>query len=790
MNVHANNVGRLPTMSNVPDKPVLAPAPVPAVTTGRTTAKASYASLFQTVRKECKNHHDFVRELISNSYDANATKIAIFPLYLTSASAQPIGSIFAICDDGVGMDYFPRTVQENEGLTTPPQSSIDAYTQLGFSTNNGDVSIGRFCYGSKQAQNKADAGFILVTRTTRMPPGYVLLIDVDDIEYELLHRGGITWHVVQATVAVEAITRRLSRQNKPTELANTIDKLSAHVQSMSHGTVQIIISRASQFHERKLCNLNTLQRTWKVPSKTSRIFKDDIEFSTLYTIIRFFTRHGNAFHDSHNQFWNMKAKMKNHFGGELGLKLTHEAEVRLFTKDHLEGYVIPYGYPRPEEYKNPGNPDSIKGKSQIAWTGCWARLGPGMFTDDVGRSFAVIWDQNCFYTLRTDFESLSRRGWKRTDCDALGQVSSGFRIQACGVPVCELPIAVIKTLPILPHSQLTFEERKALIAFTYAGEKGGAVCKIEGNFSVEPNRASLSQEEIAGLKTNTAFARGLANVLHSFITTKNPHGLMMAHLLKCHRETQRSLDEADSELEAQSRRESVNSSSRLFFRQTGSTPAWMRPLCMTFFIPADTKSHENQLQHIVSTLHTYALYAATLAAPGNTPTCTHTRALTIWKYLRPAVHFSKGVDVVGVFRDHEQSARDPLVLGHHVVEPTYNIEYKWSLLTDYNHPLANTDFIVAWDIDHIEVDNTVIQDKQECDGVVERDAELDGFGYQLAKIRDHSNGHLASRTDASKLHTVRIICLKHLIQHTFGAFCDIEFNVAQEGRVTKKNRHR
>ena len=187
-------------------------------TSGRTISKASYASLYHNVRSECKNFYDFLRELISNSYDAMAQRIDLFPHYLTSSSAQPLASVLAIYDDGVGMDYIPRTKTDNDGLTTPPSSSIDSYTQLGHSTNTGEKSIGRFCHGSKQVFNKADGGFMLVTRTERMPNDGVLLINVDDMEHEVLHEGGVDWHIVTPAEAIQAMSSRLNRLNKSAEL--------------------------------------------------------------------------------------------------------------------------------------------------------------------------------------------------------------------------------------------------------------------------------------------------------------------------------------------------------------------------------------------------------------------------------------------------------------------------------------------------------------------------------------------------------------------------------------------
>lgn len=740
---------------------------------GRTTSRASYASLYNNVRSECKNSYDFVRELISNSYDHNAKRIDIFPHYIMSESAQPLVSIFAICDDGTGMDFFPRTAEENRGLSTPPHSSIDAYTSLGHSTNTGVNSIGRFCYGSKQAFNKADAGFILITRTERMADGGVLLIDVDDIEHELLRTGGVDWSIVTPDDACQAMRTRLMRLQTNSELANTILKISEWVQSLTHGTIQIIVSRAAQFHQLKLCHLNVKHRIWKKPSKPSRIFKDDIEFSTLYTVIRFCTRHGNAMHDTHKQFpGGMERKINQVFTHPD--RLTRVAELRLFNDDYLDGYRVPYGYPRPDEHRAfPDDPSAIRGNRITDCTGCWARIGPLFFTDDANRTFMSTWDQNSFYTLRTDFESLSRRGWTRSACESLGTLAAGFRVQANGVRVCDLPAFVIRGLPITPESQLTKDERKQLVAFLQAGEKGGAVCTIEGNFNVEPNRACLSQNEINGLKNNTLFMVGFANVLHTFMNTKNNHGAMMNHLLKCHVKSQRELDEEDVEQEAERRREKCNESSRLFFHPTSSTPEWLRPLCMTHFIPTGDLRFEHQLQHLASTVLPFALYAA---ATTTTPQSQmHERALQYWKYLRAAMHFSAGVDVLAVVKPHECGARDALVNGHEVVESVYNVEYKWSLdTTTFNHPLVNTDIIAVWSTDNLTANVTKIEDKQECDAIVEPDASVDGFGLALLRIRDGGGTTVSSRRNASRDHVVHIIALRDLLRVTFEPWCDVQ----------------
>ena len=149
------------------------------------------------------------------------------------------------------------------------------------------------------------------------------------------------------------------------------------------------------------------------------------------------------------------------------------------------------------------------------------------------------------------------------------------------------------------------------------------------------------------------------------------------------------------------------------------------------------------------------------------------------------MHFSVGVDVLAVVKGHERGQRDPLGNGHDIVEPTNNVEYKWSLSTDFNHPLINTDIIVAWDLDNVEVNETKIEDKQECDAIVEPDDELEGFGFVLRKIRDGDNW-MMSRKDASRQHTVRIVALRELIHQTFAPLCDVKIHESSSVPTTKK----
>ena len=168
--------------------------------TGITQPRASFKALLNNVENECKHSYDFLRELISNSYDAKCTRIDVFPHYVMSRTAEPICSVLVVMDDGRGMDDLP--LENADGLLDAPRSRLDACFQLGMSTNTGVDSCGRFCYGTQQVMLKCDVGFVCITRTARMPPDEVILIDSDHIRDDLLGNE-IEWKVVTRDTAFQ-----------------------------------------------------------------------------------------------------------------------------------------------------------------------------------------------------------------------------------------------------------------------------------------------------------------------------------------------------------------------------------------------------------------------------------------------------------------------------------------------------------------------------------------------------------------------------------------------------------
>ena len=752
---------------------------------GHTLARASYSSLYKIVKTECKNYWDFVREMVSNAYDARAKNLWLFPHYLQTPSATPDASVLVALDNGCGMDYLSRSASDNVGLSDPPASSIDAFLQLGHSTNDGATTVGRFAHGSKQIMDKADAGFMLVTRTTNMPVDQYIVVEEDHIE-QALFSGHVTWTIMSCAQAMARLRARFDAFQYVGEFDNTFAHIGARLPTLEHGTLVFVASRKALCHVRKLTHLDTTHRVWKRPTQPSRLFVDDIEFSALVTALRFATRHGSVMHDASGRvFPDLAATIRAAYALDCGQSLAHTLEMRVFCKTHCDGFRVPCGWPYVrEKVPDPPHTSTIKGKRLQSNTGCWARLGPKTFTDDGGRVFAVLWNQNSFAQLLIDYESLSRRGNTRVDFEPLSRVSGGFVFTAMGVRICDVPVDMIENLPTTTDptmcSRLSPLARKAFAAFARAGPTAGAVCFIDANLGLGPSRSRLSQEEFSSLRKNVRFRMGLANVLHEFYEKRSAHGDMLRYLLQRHERGAQDQNERDTDAELARRRNVVDHSTRLLLTQKdASTPvaAWLQPLCATILCPADDGgSHESQLQHIVSMCLPFVSYmqAVRPAVPAHAigAETAYQRVLRSWP--RVAMHYAAGVDATCLDKEHEQSQPDAVSAGCDIRCRVRQVEYKWELLKAFNHPFSTTDVILAWSLDHVQTGISTLEDKFECQGTLVACSELDGFGYRIQRVLDGGSAKM-SRFNANEYHTIDVLSVREMIRHPFDPFCDVKF---------------
>ena len=163
----------------------------------------------------------------------------------------------------------------------------------------------------------------------------------------------------------------------------------------------------------------------------------------------------------------------------------------------------------------------------------------------------------------------------------------------------------------------------------------------------------------------------------------------------------------------------------------------------------------------------------------------HDRALRAWP--RACTHYAKGIDTLCLQKEHEMGRADGMANGNAVTRATLQMEYKWSLPHDYDHPLSNTDVILVWSLDGVEPGRLTIVDKQECEGTVEHCDELAAFGYRISRVKD-GDQTVMSRTDLSRRHVVDVLSLRDLIIHTFSPFCRVQFCDAENKPLRKRQR--
>lgn len=769
---------------------------------GTTEAKASYVSLLKNVGNECKHPWDFLRELVSNSYDAQCTSIDMFPHYLINHTATPIASVLISVDDGRGMDDTPRTAEENKGLVDAPRSSIDAFLQLGFSTNTGVNSIGRFCYGSKQIMLKGDAGFMVLTRTARMSADEMMVIDSNHMEHEL-RSGSVKYVVTTRRNAMTMLEARLDRFYQPSEFANTLRILRDRIANLDHGTLLMVASAKAPFHEWQLCNVNEKATGWN--RKDTQTFPHDIELGLFVTSLRFATRHGSILVDPDAQFKNQMAfVIRSEFAEHEAKAMLRRVDLRVYSKKYTHGFHVQQGWPYLKTHGHGGHdppaPSTIKGKNHKEMTSCVARIGPRVFTDDVGRKFVVVWDQNPYRSVMNGYNQLPRRGHTRTKFESIATVAlQPFQVHAQGVRICPLMEDLIEGLPTdadFPDDcVLTQAVKRYFVAFAAAGETCGATCHIHGNFDVEPSRSKLSHDEINGLQHNRGFQVGLANALYALYTQPGPHGEMLRFLLGLHLEKRRSQEEKNREEEQARRAEEIDKCSRLVVSPKttiSDVPPELLPLCDTFFIPEGNGKREMQLQHIISVFaQSIKCYMAHRRLPEAEDTSLHARCLRVWKHIHPTMHYPDGVDSVCLIRDHALGCEDALSAGGKSVEPRTNVEYKYALETSFNHPLQTTDIIVVWTCEDVTPGVTTITDKFKHDGVLVRSDALADIGYVIPRIRMADNGgYVMSLNNTSVFHKVEVVSLRDLILHTLARFCNVAVNPAKDARSRNKKQRR
>ena len=386
-----------------------------------------------------KDACEVIRELISNSYDAQASRIEIYPLL------QYQGFIFF--DNGIGLSE----TEEVNGITP-----YRAFFSIGKSTKIQGDFIGYKCQGSKLCF--ASKKFALITRCSNEDNWRSISIDnpKDNLSPQYNIQSNIDNQPWQTIQNLFSIPKRQS-----TNIINNLNEDFFH-KSFKTGTMIIVqgleVERFSTYYN----------------SEEDGITK----WSYLKHYIRFNTRHGDMriLRYSETDFPANKAKLFEQCSG-----YNDQFELYLWTenahkkKEWLQ--KIEAGYP----YLHKPN-DLIKSSSPAEVS----HLNHGRFS---ARSAATFVFEGITYCLALAIDGNRRCHDKYEELDRKGRRNSGIRLtDQRGLFICSEGIKICRYNEIFEHSKLA---DYAVLGMSNA--QSHYIFMLNGSFDVVTNRNSLTE---------------------------------------------------------------------------------------------------------------------------------------------------------------------------------------------------------------------------------------------------------------------------------------------------------
>lgn len=407
----------------------------------------SYTHVLSELSVNRKDPCEVIRELISNSYDASASKIEIYPLL------QYEGFIFF--DNGVGLNE----VNEINGITP-----YRAFFSIGKSTKIKGDYIGYKCQGSKLCF--ASGKFTLITRCKDEENWRFISIDNPKVnlnpQYNIQTRkDSDPWNTLnnlfpQADNRTKAILAYL-KEGYLTE-------------SFCKGTMIIVqsleVERFSYFY-----------------GTDGPDGKED--FSYIKNYIRFNTRHGDMriLRAEKTGFPPNKAK---NFQNSPGYN--DECDLYLWTKGQLK--KLESGYPYLEK------PDDLY-KLQIKSPSNVSRLRSGNFYSRGAATFSFDGRTYCL-ALAIDGNGRSLEKYEELDRQGPSGKRSGIRLtDQRGTFICSDGVRICSFNEIFEHSKL---EDYAVLGTGNA--QTHYIFMIDGSFDVVTNRNSLSEAALKIIKND------------------------------------------------------------------------------------------------------------------------------------------------------------------------------------------------------------------------------------------------------------------------------------------------
>lgn len=439
------------------------------------------AQSFQhTLREISVNRADpceLVRELISNSYDAGAREIRVFPL------AQKHGLIFF--DDGSGLSI---SEQDRKNDVLP----YVAFFSIGKGTKTMGHQIGYKCQGSKLCF--ASRRFALITRCPGEPVWRWKLIDNPkqtlDTNFDITpQETPAPWQVLKSTFLPDADERTSAVLTRLDEAFFT--------QSFKHGTLLYI----EEFET------DSFERYFSVEQPAANY---------LYNYIRFYTAHGDIRRISREQGFTagdvkaVRSLIKPDVTCTLQLWLVD-------AQGNGQLHPIPQGWPYlPPPHKEPSPPAEVH---QLRGAQFYARHATAFKFQD--RYYAVILAIDGNRRALDQYPELGRQRNRRSGLSLAH--TRGVLLSSGGIVVCQyqqlFDSALLEDWAVLNEGKSHF------------------VLIIDGTFELVTNRDALAPSSMAVLR-DAAFAEQIRDFLREEQTSQR--GLVFAQLLdRLKRETTR-----------------------------------------------------------------------------------------------------------------------------------------------------------------------------------------------------------------------------------------------------------
>lgn len=774
----------------------------------RIRGEVDYTSQQRKIGGEYEHIGEVLREVgVSNPYDADASNIAIYPLYTEDASC------LIVVDDGVGMDNTPRTKEQLRGCNGHAQSSLASYFHIGHSTKPRGKDIGQFSMGSNLALAQADSLFVLVTRTRGMEKGKAWAVVKErmhmafsdpnrDVEATITHVKDVKRRVID--------TLQYQSENMVTAWATWIDHAFHLFSQGEGGTLQLFVSKETDLHKKRFLDIE--QRTWaksKDNRKRCNMITKDIHATQLFTYLRFFTRHGSIL-----QFPNGKCPMRSQSFGQVYERDMRRAKMRLFCDTAKDGEDVPYGFPYIEygyggDKAAPDNPvkDGIASGSRIqSMTSKWARLGPKEFTRNTSAGripVAVFIAMDSYNRKMEEFEGLDRSGHSRSGIGI--NKMSGVVLSVHGTYVTTLRGDVLdKLLNALPTTQnashlgSTMEQstKDGLKAWNEKHKMMNLTIFVDSVFDIKTDRNNITPAEMLRLLNDADFTVGLAIAVQDFRDGTSTHSRNFDEMIDFMDRTKKGDAEKDIQYTCQKRaRESLECGNIRIVPNDdidSNLAAVLDVVRETYALPH--KGHENSLVHLFG-LYGSVARAVNRAVRSNGAMFADPRFVRF----REVIHFwdrlgllfnGQGVDAQIFAWD---VSNDAIRFGPAIedaVQHMRQLEFKIELEDNFNHSFYECDAIIVHKVKENLVN--VIDSQGNIAEVMQpvKNDPLNGIGLYLDNIRNGVRV-IKSRVNITKNLTVPVIEFDKLVRASFDSFASVIVTPAREiFKVEKKGRAR